>query len=101
MANESLEILVDIRNWIRAASYAAVKSSIEAALPDLQSRRAYQALDGTCTIEQARVTAKMSPNKLIALSPKWTSMGLMELTPEKKRRRLFDLADFGLITFEE
>ena len=96
-----IELLTDIRNWIRAASYPSIKSLLEGALLDRNARTAYQMLDGTTTIEQVRVAAKMSPNKVIALSQSWISMGLMEMTADKKRKRLFDLSDFELISVDE
>ena len=92
-----LEVLKDIRNWTRAASYSSVKTLLEAALPDQKSKVAYQMLDGAATMEQIRVACKMSPNGLVALAQRCTAMGLMELTGDKKRVRLFDLGDFGLI----
>jgi len=92
-----LSVLMDIRNWTRAASYASVKTLLEAALPDSKTRSAYQMLDGSATMEQVRVACKMSPNALVALAQKCTSMGLMELTEDKRRVRVFDLADFGLL----
>jgi hypothetical protein len=95
-----LEVLTEIRNWTRAASYASVKTLLEAALPDAKSRAAYQMLDGTATIEQVRVACKMSPNSLVALAQRCTAMGLMEANDDKKRLRLFDLADFGLVSSE-
>jgi hypothetical protein len=92
-----LEVLVDIRNWIRAAAHGPVKTLLEAALPDEKSRTAYQMFDGTASVEQVRVACKMSPNAVVALANRCAAMGLMELNAEKKRHRLFDLADFGLI----
>lgn len=96
-----LAILADIRNWVRAASYGSVKTLLEAALPDAKSRLAYQMMDGTTSMEQVRVACKMSPNALVALAQRCTSMGLMEVKDDKKRRRLFDLSDFGLINSSE
>jgi hypothetical protein len=92
-----LEVLVDMRNWIRASSYGSVKSLLEAALPDSKSRMAYQMLDGNASIDQVRAACKMSPNALVALANRCTSMGLMEVKQDKKRVRHFDLSDFGLI----
>ncbi|MDP4199049.1 MAG: hypothetical protein Q8922_14945 [Bacteroidota bacterium] len=92
-----LEVLVEIRNWIRASAHAPVKALLEAALPDPKSRAAYQLLDGTATMDQVRKACKMSPNALIVLANQCSAMGLMELTDDKKRVRLFDLADFGLV----
>jgi hypothetical protein len=98
---KSLAVLVDIRNWIRAASYTSIKTLLETALPDQKARAAYQMLDGAATMDQVRVACKMSPNGLQALTQRCTSMGLMELRDDKKRARLFDLADFGLLANNE
>ena len=92
-----VEVLVEIRNWIRAAAHGPVKTLLEAALPDSKSRLAYQMLDGTASMEQVRIACKMSPNALVALANRCTAMGLMELTEDKRRTRLFDLTDFGLL----
>jgi hypothetical protein len=91
------EVLVDIRNWIRAAAHAPVKSALEDALPDAKSRLAYQMLDGTKSMDQVRIACKMSPNALVALASRCSSLGLMEQNHEKKRVRLFDLRDFDLL----
>lgn len=96
-----LGVLTDIRNWTRAASYSSVKTLLEKALPDSKSRAAYQMLDGTASIEQVRVACKMSPNGLVALAQRCTAMGLMEAKGDKKRVRLFDLADFSLVNSGE
>jgi hypothetical protein len=92
-----LEVLVEIRNWIRAAARGPVKTSLEEALPDSKSRIAYQMFDGSASIDQVRVACKMSPNAVIALANRCASMGLMETNHDKKRVRLFDLNDFDLI----
>ncbi|MGB8987241.1 MAG: hypothetical protein WCC37_11610 [Candidatus Sulfotelmatobacter sp.] len=96
-----LAVLTDIRNWTRAASYHSVKALLEEALPDAKFRTAYQMLDGASTMEQVRIACKMSPNGLVALAQRCTAMGLMELKDDKKRVRLFDLNDFGLIIGDE
>ncbi len=92
-----LAVMIDIRNWIRAASYGSVKTLLEAALPDAKARAAYQMLDGTASLDQVRVACKMSPNIVGALAQRCIAMGLMEVTEDKRRIRLFDLADFGLL----
>jgi hypothetical protein len=96
MNDASLAVLMEIRNWIRASSFGSVKGLLETALPDAKSRSAYQMMDGSATVEQIRIACKMSPNALVALAQRCTSMGLMELRADKKRVRLFDLSDFGL-----
>src|SRR6202034_3293312 len=102
MSDETqLSLLLDIRNWMRAAAYQHIKTLLQSALPDIQSRKAYQMFDGKASIDQVRIACKMSPNKLIASAQKWTSMGLMEVTSDKKRRRLFDLQDFDLLELQE
>lgn len=93
-----LEVLIEIRNWIRAAAHGPVKSLLEAALPDAKSRAAYQMLDGKASMDQIRTACKMSPNALVALASRCTAMGLMEINEDKRRVRLFDLADFGLLS---
>jgi hypothetical protein len=98
MSDDKLvDVLTDIRNWVRASSYASVKDLLQEALPDAKSRNAYQLLDGSASMEQVRVACKMSPNDLVALAQKCTAMGLMETNEDKKRVRLFDLTDFNMI----
>ena len=99
--DRSLSVLIDIRNWIRAASYESLKTALESALPDAKSRKAYQMLDGETSMDRVRVACKMSPNALVALAQRCTAMGLMELNGEKKRLRLFNLADFGIVVPEQ
>lgn len=92
-----LEVLVEMRNWLRVAVREPVRVALEAALPDAKTRAAYQMFDGNTSGEQVRVACKMSPNAVVALTARCTSMGLMEVTSEKKRIRLFDLRDFDLL----
>src|SRR5262245_6381150 len=92
-----LEVLTEIRNWIRAAAHGPMKTLLEAALPDEKSRSAYQMFDGTVSVEQVRTACKMSPNAVVALTVRCVAMGLMEANADKRRVRLFDLNDFGLI----
>jgi hypothetical protein len=102
MSDEKIvAILTDMRNWIRASSFASVKTLLETALPDQKSRIAYQMLDGAATMDEIRVACKMSPNGLLALAERWAAMGLIEVKDGKKRVRLFDLTNFGLITTHE
>jgi hypothetical protein len=93
-----LAILSDIRNWIRAAAYSPVRASLEEALPDVKSRSAYQMFDGKTSVEQVRTACKMSPNAVVALTSRCAALGLMEWNADKKRVRIFDLKDFGLLS---
>jgi len=96
-----LATMQEIRNWVRAAAYSGVRKLLEEALPDAKFRTAYQMLDGTVSLDQVRVTCKMSPNVVGALAQRCIAMGLMELTEDKRRIRLFDLNDFGLLGVAE
>ena len=93
----SVAVLKEILNWTRAASFHSVKALLQEALPDTKSRTAFQMFDGTKSMDQVRVACKMSPNGVGALTQKCLSMGLMEIKEDKKRVRLFDLDDFGLM----
>jgi hypothetical protein len=92
-----LGVLVEIRNWLRAAAHRPIQAILEEALPDAKSRAAYQMFDGSASVDQVRIACKMSPNAVVALAARCVAMGLMEARPDKKRVRLFDLNDFGLI----
>lgn len=95
--DEILSAILEIRNWIRAAAHAPVRGLLQSALPDEKSRKAYQMHDGSVSMEQIRIACKMSPNAVVALANRCTSMGLMEIKRDKRRVRLFDLSDFGLM----
>lgn len=104
MKNETeeqlLEVLIDIRNLLRISARESIKEALENALPDAKSRRAYQMLDGSPTVQQVRVACKMSPNAVVALANRCTALGLMEITSENKKVRLFDLDLFDLLEAE-
>lgn len=95
-----VQLLSDLRAWVRVAAYRAVKLQLEDALPDAKSRAAYQMFDGTVTSDQVRVACKMSPNAVVALVTRCIRLGLMEESSEKRRVRLFDLNSFGLVAGE-
>jgi hypothetical protein len=96
-----LAVLTEIRNWTRAASYGSVKKLLEEALPDEKSRVAYQMMgDATPSMEEVRIACKIGSSTLFELANRWTAMGLMEVKGDKRRARLFDLNDFGLLDTE-
>jgi hypothetical protein len=95
---ELLGVLLDIRNWIRAAAHRPVQALLQEALPDAKARAAYQMLDGSKSVEQVRIACKMSPNAVVALTARCVARGLMEEKADKKRLRLFDLNDFDMTT---
>ena len=96
--DELIAVLTEIRNWLRAAAHRPVQAMLEEALPDGKSRAAYQMFDGTVSFDHVRTACKMSPNAVVALAARCVALGLMDTNAEKKRVRLFDLRDFGLIT---
>lgn len=53
--------------------------------------------DGTVSVDQIRTACKMSPNAVVALAARCVAMGLMEANTDKRRVRIFDLNDFGLM----
>jgi hypothetical protein len=96
-----LAVLTEIRNWTRAASYSSVKKLLEEALPDDKSRATYQMMGhATPSMEEVRIACKIGRGTLFALANRWTAMGLMEVKDDKRRARLFDLTDFGLLDAE-
>ena len=102
MTNDQLlAVMTEIRNWIRAASYESVKTLLASVLPDAKTRGAYQMTDGKTSIAEIRGNCKMSPNDVVALQNRCVSMGLMEITAENRRRRLFDLYDFNLLVRDD
>ncbi len=102
MSDENLlAVVTDLRNWVRAASHGSVKALLETVLPDAKTRAAYQMSDGKTPIAEIRTGCKMSPNDVVALQSRCVSLGLMEVTTENRRRRLFDLQDFGLLASSE
>ena len=55
-------------------------------------------LNGKASMDQVRIACKISPNALLALANRCAATGLMQINKDKKRVRLFDLADFGLVS---
>ena len=98
---ELIEVLKEIRNWIRAAARGPVKALLEEALPDAKSRAAYQMFDGKTSFEQIRVACKMSPNAVVALANRCAAMGLLDTNVDKRRVKLFDLAEFNLCAADD
>ena len=98
MEDPTVTILREILTWTRVGSYATVKAALTDVLNTDKKRLAYQAADGIRSGESIRVEFKMSPNDLSELFKQCTNLGLMEQLDGGKRRRLFDLTNFGLFT---
>ncbi len=97
LSRELLQTTREIRNWIRAAAHGSVRKLLEDALPDDKAREAYQMTNGDTSIDTIRTHCKMSPNDVSAMQQRCVSFGLMEVIEGNRRRRLFDLSDFGLL----
>lgn len=95
--DETLIVLKELLVWTRVGFYAEVKDMLSAVLNSEKKKLAYQAADGIRSGESIRVELKMSPNDLSDLFKQCTNLGLMEQLEGGKRRRLFDLINFGLI----
>ncbi len=90
------ELLENILVWTRASSFDAVGKLLERALPSDNMRLAYQALDGSKTIEKVKKECSIGSNTINALIIRCCSMGLMEKS-NGVVTRLFDLGDFDLL----
>ena|SRR6266545_3733324 len=98
MANDkTLGVLQEILVWTRVGFYGAAKTLLSDVLNTDKKRLAYQAADGTKTSKSIRIEIKMSPNDLVDLFKVCTNLGLMEEMEGGKKRRLFDLSNFGLL----
>jgi adenylate cyclase class IV len=97
MNDEAMEVLKELLVWTRVGFYAAVKTTLVDVLNNDKKRLAYQAADGVRSGDSIRVEFKMSPNDVSELFKQCTNLGLMEQLEGGKRRRLFDLTNFGLI----
>jgi len=95
---ETLRVLKELLVWTRVGFYAEVKSMLGDVLNTEKKKLAFQLADGVRAGESIRVELKMSPNDLSDLFKQCTSLGLMEQLEGGKRRRLFDLSNFGLLS---
>lgn len=98
MANDSdMEVLRDLLNWTRVGFYGAVKNMLTDVLNSENKRLAYQLTDGTKSRDALKAAAGMGSDSITALHEQCVALGLMEITPDNKKRRLFDLNNFGLM----
>lgn len=93
---ELTDLIRDLSKWVRVACFAPVKQILEQALPDEKSRRVYQMSDGEGTIDSIRKSCKVSPNIVVEIQQKCVALGLMESVQGGRKRRLFNIDDFGL-----
>jgi hypothetical protein len=94
---ELRELLIEIRNWVRIGFRKDAKDVLIDILNTDKKRRAYQMTDGHARRDDIRKACGMSPNSLLDLWRDCDDAGLMEVMPDGKRRRLFDLSKFGLL----
>jgi len=98
--DNAVTVLKELLVWTRVGFYATVKTTLADVLNTDKKKRAYQAADGIRSGESIRVELKMSPNDVIELFKQCTNLGLMEQLEGGKRRKLFDLSNFGLLPDE-
>lgn len=97
MNEEAITVLKELLVWTRLGFYSTVKTTLTDVLNTDKKKLAYQTADGIRSGESIRVQFKMSPNDLSELFKQCTNLGLMEQLEGGKRRRLFDLTNFGLL----
>ena len=98
MANDNkTEILRELLNWTRVGFYGAVKYMLSDVLNTENKRLACQMADGTKSRDMIKTAAAMGSDSVTELFRQCVSLGLMELTEDGKRNRLFDLSNFGLM----
>ena len=94
---EILKVLNDLLVWTRVGVYHTAKAMLMDVLNTDKKKIAYQLADGSRSGESIRIEVRMGPNDLSDLFKQCISVGLMALAEGGKRRRLFDLTDFGLL----
>jgi hypothetical protein len=95
--DETLRVLNEILRWTKVGFYGATKALLSDVLNTDKKKLAYQAADGIRSRDSIRAEAKISPNDLFELFQQCSNVGLMEQLEGGKRRRLFDLTNFGLL----
>jgi len=95
---ETLKVLKELLVWTRVGFYADVKATLRDVINTEKKKLSYQMADGIKSGESIRVELTMSPNDLSDFFKQCTRLGLMEQLEDGKRRRLFDLKDFGLLS---
>ena len=95
--DERTEILLELLAWTKIGFYGTAKSMLKDVLDTDSKRAAYQLTDGQNTNEMIRTQAQIGSNTLNDLFKHCLNLGLMEKDKDGRRRRLFDLANFGLM----
>lgn len=101
MTEEINRTLQEMLRWIRASAFPNVQAMLESAMPEEKHRVAYQAIDGSHTINGVKSVAGLGHQAVVELINRCVSMGLMERDDKGRATRSFDLLDFGLITTEQ
>jgi hypothetical protein len=91
------EVLEELLVWTRIGFYGVAKNMLADVLDTDNKRLAYQAADGMTSKDAIKAEASIGSNTANDLFKQCLNLGLMEMTPDGKRRRLFDLTNFGLM----
>jgi Fic family protein len=91
------ELLEELLAWTRIGFYGVAKNMLADVLDTDNKRLAYQLADGLTSIDAIKAGAGIGSNTANDLFKQCLNLGLMEMTPDGKRRRLFDLTNFGLM----
>lgn len=97
LLTETNEFLREIRNWIRAAHHGTVGQALTKLLDTEKKRKAFQMADGNTPLADVCKKCSMSKTSLVELYRDAVKRGLMESDDNGRKRRLFDLENFGLL----
>lgn len=89
-------LLEELLIWTKVSAYTSVSALLESALKTDNVRLAYQALDGSRTLDSVKKECGIGSNTLAAMVARCCAMGLMSKANGSTRRH-FDLNDFGLL----
>ncbi|MBC7785156.1 MAG: hypothetical protein H7144_15075 [Burkholderiales bacterium] len=90
--------IIELSRWVRVACHQPVKLMLEATLPDTKSRQIYQMTEETVGRNQICKACKVSSSTVSDVQQKCISLGLMSVSGDGRRKRLFDLNDFDLLS---
>ena len=92
--------LRELVTWTRVMAYPSVKELLETTLDSDEKRLVYHLLDGERTTRQIQDESGVNIRYVSEWGQDWERVGLARVTRvssrRKRRRRLFDLADFGI-----
>ena len=96
MNDQVLATLRELLKWTKVQALPSVKATLENALPKMEHRKLYQALDGTRTQQQLARTLGISQPTVSRMVAAWSRAGLVEEKSPGRYIRAFDLQEMGV-----